>query len=71
MAANDYSMGKYMQSQQNPCKLDGLGKSKGKVSQCYTDRWSEQDDELQKMIYGRVSAVEVHKSAGNGLLREE
>ena len=38
MAVNDYSMGKYMQSQQNPCKLDGLGKSKCKVSQCYTDR---------------------------------
>ena len=50
MAANDYSMGKYMQSQQNPCKLDGLGKSKCKVSQCYTDRWSEQDDELQKVL---------------------
>lgn len=50
MAVNDYSMGKYMQSQQNPCKLDGLGKRKDKVSQCYVDRWSEQDDELQKVL---------------------
>ena len=33
MAANDYSMGKYMQSQQNPCKLDGLGKSKYRAGQ--------------------------------------
>ena len=38
MAVNDYSMGKYMQSQQKPCKLDGLGKRKDKVSQCYADR---------------------------------
>ena len=68
MAANDYSMGKYMQSQQNPCKLDGLGKSKCKVSQCYR---AGQKMNINQMIYGRVSAVEVHKSAGNGLLREE
>ena len=62
MAANDYSMGKYMQSQQNPCKLDGLGRSKYRAGQKMN---------INQMIYGRVSAVEVHKSAGNGLLREE
>ena len=55
-------MGKYMQSQQNTCKLDGPGKGKYKASQKLPWDW---------MVQGRVSAVEVHKSAGNGLLREE
>ena len=43
MAANDYSMGKYMQSQQNPCKLDGLGKSKYRAGQKMN---------INQMIYG-------------------
>ena len=51
-----------MQSQQNPCKLDGLKMSKYRAGQKMN---------VNQMVYGRVSAVEVHKSAGNGLLREE
>ena len=42
--------------------LDGPGKGKYKASQKLPWDW---------MVQGRVSAVEVHKSAGNGLLREE
>ena len=51
-----------MQSQQNPCKLDGLKMSKYRAGQKMN---------INQMVYGSVSAVEVHKSAGNGLLREE
>ena len=51
-----------MQSQQNPCKLDGPGKGKYKASQKLPWDW---------MVQGRVSAVEVHKNVGNGVLREE
>ena len=55
-------MGKYMQSQQNTCKLDGL-----KMSMY----WTGQKMNVNQMIYRRVSAVEVHKNVGNGVLREE
>ena len=51
-----------MQSQQNPCKLDGL-----KMSMY----WTGQKMNVNQMIYRRVSAVEVHKNVGNGVLREE
>ena len=55
-------MGKYMQSQQNSCKLNGLKMSKYRAGQKMN---------INQMVYVSVSAVEVHKSAGNGLLREE
>ena len=54
-------MGKYMQSQQNPCKLDGPGKSKYKVSQKLPWNW---------MIQGRKSAKRVKNCPGTGWSRE-
>ena len=51
-----------MQSQQNACKLDGL-----KMSMY----WTGPKMNVNQMIYRRVSAVEVHKNVGNGVLREE
>ena len=54
-------MGKCMQSQQNPCKLDGPGKGKYKASQKLPWDW---------MVQGRESAKQVKNCPGIGWPRE-
>ena len=62
MAANDYSMGKYMQSQQNPCKMGGPEKSKCKASQKLLLDW---------MVQGGVSAKQVKNCSWIGWSTEK